>query len=71
MAKKTTQVEVILKALKGRKTGLTDRELAEKTGLVHAATIRSKLTKLGTVVAVGTKLDKTTNRTVRTYGIGA
>jgi len=70
MAKaKKTQAEIVLTTLARRKTGFTDAELIEATGITFADTIRSTLKRAGKVVAVGTKTDKTTGRTVKTWGV--
>lgn len=69
MAKqKATQVERVLKAL-GVKNGLTDAALIAKTGIPHADTIRATLKREGKVKAVGTKKNKETNRTLKTWGV--
>lgn len=70
-AKTKTQAEIVLKALASRKAGLTDAELIDKTGIPFADTIRSTLKRQGLVVAVGTKLNRDTNRTLKTWGVKA
>jgi hypothetical protein len=69
MAKKTkTQAERVLAAVKTRKNGISDEDLIYKTGIVHAATIRSHMTKEGILVQRG----NTTNgngRKVKTWGL--
>ncbi len=70
MAKqKKTQVEVVLATLARRKTGFTDAELIEATGIPYADTIRATLKRAGQVKAVGTKKNKETNRTLKTWGV--
>lgn len=56
---------MVLSVLKRRKTGFSDAELAEATGIKYVAPIRSKLTKAGLVVQAGAR--KGAHRTVRTY----
>jgi hypothetical protein len=67
--KKKTQVEVILATLARRKSGFTDAELIEATGIEYADTIRATLKRQGKVKAVGTKKNVTTNRTLKTWGV--
>lgn len=70
MAKtKKTQVEVVLATLARRAKGFTDAELIDTTGIPYADTIRATLKRQGKVVAVGTKLNKDTNRTLKTWGL--
>ena len=70
-AKKKTQVEIVLAALRSRKAGLTDAELIQKTGIPFADTIRATLKRQKKVIAVGTKINKETNRTLKTWGVKA
>lgn len=66
---KSTQTEIVLKTLARRKTGFTDAELIEATGIPHADTIRATLKRGGEVVAVGKKKNRDTNRNLTTWGV--
>lgn len=72
MAKaKATQTEIVLKTLARRAKGFTDAELIDATGIEHADTIRATLKRAGRVIAVGTKKNADTNRTLKTWGVPA
>lgn len=64
-----TQTEVVLKTLARRKTGFTDPELIDATGIAHADTIRATLKRAGKVKSVGKKLNRDTNRNLTTWGV--